>query len=96
MHRLIPALLLIVGCFGGGAAQAQPYLDRPIRMIVPTPAGGPIDTMARLLGNAIAAQLGQPVAIDNRGGAGNTLGSCDAAHAEADGYTLLFSSASGL
>jgi tripartite-type tricarboxylate transporter receptor subunit TctC len=96
MHRLIPALLLIVGCFSGGAAQAQPYPDRPIRMIVPTPAGGPIDTMARLLGNAIATPLGQPVVIDNRGGAGNTLGSRDAAHAEPDGYTLLFSSASGL
>jgi len=65
-------------------------------MIVPTPAGGPIDTMARLLGNALATSLGQPVVIDNRGGAGNTLGSRDAAHAEADGYTLLFSSASGL
>jgi tripartite-type tricarboxylate transporter receptor subunit TctC len=65
-------------------------------MIVPTPAGGPIDTMARLLGNALATPLGQPVVIDNRGGAGNTLGSRDAAHAEPDGYTLLFSSASGL
>ena len=96
MHHLIPALLLIVGCLVGGIAQAQPYPDRPIRMIVPTPAGGPIDTMARLLGNAIATPLGQPVVIDNRGGAGNTLGSRDAAHAEPDGYTLLFSSASGL
>jgi tripartite-type tricarboxylate transporter receptor subunit TctC len=96
MHRLIPSLLLIVGCLIGGAAQAQPYPDRPIRMIVPTPAGGPIDTMARLLGNALATPLGQAVVIDNRGGAGNTLGSRDAAHAEPDGYTLLFSSASGL
>jgi tripartite-type tricarboxylate transporter receptor subunit TctC len=87
---------LIVGCLVGGVAQAQSYPDRPIRMIVPTPAGGPIDTMARLLGNAIATPLGQPVVIDNRGGAGNTLGSRDAAHAEPDGYTLLFSSASGL
>jgi tripartite-type tricarboxylate transporter receptor subunit TctC len=96
MHRLIPVILLIVGCLIGGVAQAQPYPDRPIRMIVPTPAGGPIDTMARLLGNAIAIPLGQPIVIDNRGGAGNTLGSRDAAHAEPDGYTLLFSSASGL
>ena len=96
MHRLISPLLLIVGCLVGGVAQAQVYPDRPIRMIVPTPAGGPIDTMARLLGNAIATPLGQPVVIDNRGGAGNTLGSRDAAHAEPDGYTLLFSSASGL
>jgi tripartite-type tricarboxylate transporter receptor subunit TctC len=95
MH-LIPALLLIVACVGGGAARAQSYPDRPIRMIVPTPAGGPIDTMARLLGNALATPLGQTVVIDNRGGAGNTLGSRDAAHAEPDGYTLLFSSASGL
>jgi tripartite-type tricarboxylate transporter receptor subunit TctC len=96
MRRLILTFLLIVACFSWGVAQAQPYPDRPIRMIVPTPAGGPIDTMARLLGNALAAPLGQPLVIDNRGGAGNTLGSRDAAHAEADGYTLLFSSASGL
>jgi len=96
MHRLIPALLLIAAGFSDGAAHALPYPDRPIRMIVPTPAGGPIDTMARLLGNALATPLGQPVVIDNRGGAGNTLGSRDAAHAESDGYTLLFSSASGL
>jgi tripartite-type tricarboxylate transporter receptor subunit TctC len=96
MHRIIPALLLIVGCLVGSIAQAQPFPDRPIRMIVPTPAGGPIDTMARLLGNALARPIGQPVVIDNRGGAGNTLGSRDAAHAEPDGYTLLFSSASGL
>jgi len=96
MHRLIPALSLIVGCLVGGVVQAQPYPDRPMRMIVPTPAGGPIDTMARLIGNAIAPSLGQAVVIDNRGGAGNTLGSRDAAHAEPDGYTLLFSSASGL
>jgi tripartite-type tricarboxylate transporter receptor subunit TctC len=96
MHRFSLAFLLIAACIIGVAAQAQPYPDRPIRMIVPTPAGGPIDTMARLLGHALATPLGQPVVIDNRGGAGNTLGSRDAAHAEPDGYALLFSSASGL
>ncbi len=75
---------------------AQPYPSRPIKIIVPTPAGGPVDVMARLVGNYLGAAIGQPVVIDNRPGAGNTIGSKEAAQAEPDGYTLLYSSASGL
>jgi tripartite-type tricarboxylate transporter receptor subunit TctC len=78
------------------AAQAQGYPTHPIRIIVPTPAGGPVDTFARILANALPAFLGQTVFVENRAGAGNTLGSRDAAHAEADGYTLTVSAASGL
>jgi tripartite-type tricarboxylate transporter receptor subunit TctC len=77
-------------------AQAQSYPVRPIKIIVPTPAGGPVDVIARLTGNYLTAAVGQPVVIDNRPGAGNTLGSKEAAQAEPDGYTLLYSSASGL
>src|SRR5437868_7706480 len=77
-------------------AQAQSYPNRPVKIIVPTPAGGPVDVMARLVANQISPVLGQTVFIDNRGGAANTLGSAEAARATPDGYTLLYSSASGL
>jgi tripartite-type tricarboxylate transporter receptor subunit TctC len=77
-------------------AQAQPYPNRPVKVIVPTPAGGPVDVMARLVANQISPIVGQSVFIDNRGGAANTLGSAEAARATPDGYTLLYSAASGL
>src|SRR5215475_9985470 len=77
-------------------AVAQTYPDRQIRIIVPTPPGGPVDAVARALAHALTPALGQAVVVDNRAGAGNTIGSKEAALAEADGYTLLFSSASGL
>jgi tripartite-type tricarboxylate transporter receptor subunit TctC len=77
-------------------AFAQSYPNRPIRIIVPTPAGGPVDVMARLLANALPANLGQPVFVENKPGAGNTLGSRQAAAADPDGYTLMVSAASGL
>jgi tripartite-type tricarboxylate transporter receptor subunit TctC len=77
-------------------AAAQPYPSRPVKIIVPTPAGGPVDVMARLLANALPPVLGQNVIVENRAGAGNTLGSKVAAAADPDGYTLLVSAASGL
>jgi len=77
-------------------AEAQTYPNRPVKIIVPTPPGGPVDVMARLVANQIAPLLGQSVFIDNRAGAANTLGSAEAARAAPDGYTLLYSSASGL
>ena len=77
-------------------ALAQDYPNRPIRVIVPTPAGGPVDVMARVLANALPAVLGQNVFIENKPGAGNTTGSRQAAAADPDGYTLMISAASGL
>jgi tripartite-type tricarboxylate transporter receptor subunit TctC len=77
-------------------AFTQTYPNRPVKIIVPTPAGGPVDVMARVLANALPAFLGQNVIVENRAGAGNTLGSRTAAAAEPDGYTLLASAASGL
>lgn len=77
-------------------ASAELYPTRPIKIIVPTPAGGPVDVVARLIGNYLTSAVGQAVVIDNRPGAGNTIGSKEAAQAEPDGYTLLYSSASGL
>jgi tripartite-type tricarboxylate transporter receptor subunit TctC len=77
-------------------AVAQPYPNRPIKIVVPTPAGGPVDVMARLLATALPAFIGQNFVVENRAGAGNTLGSRAAAAADPDGYTLLVSAASGL
>jgi tripartite-type tricarboxylate transporter receptor subunit TctC len=94
--RIVCATLLALGLAAGSAAHAQPYPARPIRIIVPTPPGGPVDVVARLLANYLPARIGQSVIVDNRPGAGNTIGSKEAAHAEPDGYTLLYSSASGL
>ena len=88
------ALVLVHGA--SLTADAQTYPSRPVKIIVPTPAGGPVDVMARLVANQLSPALGQSVFIDNRGGAGNTLGSAEAARATPDGYTLLYSSASGL
>jgi tripartite-type tricarboxylate transporter receptor subunit TctC len=95
--RLAAAFALLLAPLGGhGAAAQDKYPSRVVHVIVPTPAGGPIDVMARLVANQISPTLGQSVIIDNRGGAGNTIGSAEAARATADGYTLLYSSSSGL
>jgi tripartite-type tricarboxylate transporter receptor subunit TctC len=90
-------LLAAVVALGMSAAvaQAQPYPTRPIKLIVPFPPGGPVDVMARVVVQRLATGLGQ-VIIDNRPGAGGTLGSRAAAMAEPDGYTLLFGSSTTL
>ena len=97
-ERVFSAVLVAASFWlsGDAAAQAQSYPLRPIRIIVPTPAGGPVDVIARLVGNTLSSTIGQPAVIDNRPGAGNTIGSKEAAQAEPDGYTLLYSSSSGL
>ena len=78
------------------SALAQTYPSRPIKMIVPYPPGGPIDTMARLLGQQLSQRFGPQVVIENRPGAGSMLGTKAAAGAEPDGYTLLFGSSGSL
>jgi tripartite-type tricarboxylate transporter receptor subunit TctC len=77
-------------------AYAQSYPDKPIKMIVPFPPGGPIDTMARLAGKFITDGVGQQVVIENRPGAGSTIGSKAVAASPPDGYTLLFGSSGSL
>jgi tripartite-type tricarboxylate transporter receptor subunit TctC len=95
--RLAAGLVLLLAPLGWQSAAAQDkYPSRTVHVIVPTPAGGPVDVMARLVANQISPTLGQNVIIDNRGGAGNTIGSAEAARATPDGYTLLYSSSSGL
>jgi tripartite-type tricarboxylate transporter receptor subunit TctC len=71
------------------AAMAQSYPDHPITMIVPFAAGGPTDTVARLIAEPMTASLGQQIVVENVGGAGGTLGAGRVAKAEPDGYTLL-------
>jgi tripartite-type tricarboxylate transporter receptor subunit TctC len=71
------------------AGAAETFPSRPIRLIVPFPAGGGTDIVGRVLGQKLHESLGQPFVIDNRGGAGGTLGTALAAKSPPDGYTLL-------
>ena len=71
---------------------AQAWPARPIRLVVPFPPGGLIDNMARLVGSRLSQELGQPLLIDNKPGAGGNVGAAEAARATADGYTLLMAS----
>jgi tripartite-type tricarboxylate transporter receptor subunit TctC len=84
--------LLAGAALAATAAQAQNWPARPIRLVVPFPPGGLIDNMARLLGPRLAQELGQPLVIDNKPGAGGNLGAAEAARATPDGYTLLMAS----
>src|SRR5258705_12582999 len=67
-------------------AQAQPYPNKPIKLIVPFPAGGPADTIARVLTEKMAPLLGQPIILENRGGAGGVTGICADAKAQPERY----------
>jgi tripartite-type tricarboxylate transporter receptor subunit TctC len=88
--RLIVAVLaaLGIGGFIGGLARAEDYPSRPITLIVPFPAGGATDTLARFLAENMRAKLGQPIVIENVGGAAGSLGVTRAVRSASDGYTL--------
>ena len=97
-RRIVLGLLIAAGVwvFAAGPSASQNYPNQVIKMIVPFPPGGPIDTMARIVAHELSARLGQEVVVDNRPGAGSTLGSKAAAGADPDGYTLLFGSSGSL
>ncbi|MGZ5042951.1 MAG: Bug family tripartite tricarboxylate transporter substrate binding protein [Usitatibacter sp.] len=71
------------------AVHAQTYPTKPIRFVVPYPAGGPLDTVARLLGQKVSESVRQPVIVDNKPGAGGNIGADAVAKSPADGYTIL-------
>jgi tripartite-type tricarboxylate transporter receptor subunit TctC len=90
--RLLLAVSLCAGLALHGAepAQAQSYPNRPIRMVVPFPAGGPTDAMARIISDRLGQALGQTIVVENRGGgAGGSIGAKFVATSDPDGYTLL-------
>ena len=88
MRATAGALLLLAAPL----SMAQAWPGRPIRLVVPFPPGGLIDNMARLVGSRLSQELGQPVVIDNKPGAGGNVGAAEAARSTADGYTLLMAS----
>src|SRR5947209_13697989 len=96
-RRILLATLATIGIFAVTMelAHAQNYPTRPVKIIVPTVAGGTVDVITRLVANDLSSRVGASFFVDNRSGAGNTLCSREAARADADGYTLLMSSASG-
>jgi tripartite-type tricarboxylate transporter receptor subunit TctC len=86
MKLILVAALALLTC---GDANAQSYPSRPITIIAPFPPGGPSDALARVLSGPLQASLGQPIVIENVGGAGGTIGVTRVARADPDGYTLL-------
>jgi len=97
MKRVSPlfAASLVFGLYACPAT-AQTYPAKPVRMMVPFPAGGGSDTMGRIVGNKLSERLGQQIVVENRPGAAGSIGADIVARAPADGYTLLLGSTSEL
>ncbi|MBC7577953.1 MAG: tripartite tricarboxylate transporter substrate binding protein [Tardiphaga sp.] len=88
-NRLAIVLVTAAALFGGGVAMAQEYPTKPITLIVPWPAGGSTDISMRAIADAASKHLGQPIAVDNKGGGGGTIGPATmAAASKPDGYTI--------
>jgi tripartite-type tricarboxylate transporter receptor subunit TctC len=87
MWRLTAIAVLLLGSQLGAAAQIWP--NKPVRVIVPVTPGSAIDTVARTISDGLASQLGQPFVVENRTGAGGTIGAASVAKADPDGYTIL-------
>ena len=93
-RRVLPVIFAI--CCAAAPVFAQPYPSKPIRIIVPFAPGGPNDILARIVGQKLNELWGHPVVIENRGGAGGTIGIEFAVKSPADGYTLAMGGSSNL
>ena len=97
MSRIFPRWMLIAFCaISSPIIFAQPYPARSVKIVVPFPPGGPTDVVGRLVATKLGESLGQQFVVENRAGAGGTVGSEAVAQAAADGYTLLYGSTSTL
>ena len=94
--RSIVLLAALLGIAESSLGQPVPrdYPNKPIKVVVPSPPGGPPDLIIRMLAPKLTASLGQPIVVDNRAGAGGIVGTADFAKQPADGYTWLFTTAS--
>src|SRR4051794_3677636 len=87
-------LLALLFAVAATVASAQPYPNRPIKVVVPYPPGGGTDVVARIMAQKMSAILDNPIVIDNRAGAGGNIGTEFVARSPADGYTLLVATGS--
>lgn len=92
-HGIAAITITLTPFLGAGTALADAYPSKPIKLIVPFAAGGGNDVLARQIGKSMSDNLGQPIVIDNRGGAGGIIAAETAAKSAPDGYTLLWSTA---
>jgi tripartite-type tricarboxylate transporter receptor subunit TctC len=88
-RHAVGAWLCLMALLMSGWCGAQPFPNKPIRIVIGFPAGGPLDQHARLLSERLQSQLGQPIVIDYKSGAGGAVGAQDVMKAPADGYTLM-------
>jgi tripartite-type tricarboxylate transporter receptor subunit TctC len=89
IHASAFAVTLVIIGLGSSPLSAEEFPTRPVVIIVPQPPGGGTDIISRIVGQQLSVQLGQPVVIENRTGAGTVVGTVAAAHATPDGYTLV-------
>jgi tripartite-type tricarboxylate transporter receptor subunit TctC len=96
IQRTLRSVVIALACTTSGVAAAQTYPTKPIKIVVGFSPGGPADVMARLIGQRLTTTLGQAVVVDNRPGAGGTIGARAVAESEPDGHTLLLGNTSTL
>lgn len=87
--RIVTGIVAVFGVSASITAWSQPWPQKPVHIVVPSAAGGTTDMIARLVSTKMTVSLGQPVLVENRGGANGAIGSAQVARAAPDGYTIL-------